>query len=188
MLLIDFAFVTNGAWAADWTDASGNEYTALKYIKGNGSGSSGGPYIITDFKPVSNSTVKLRFKPTTVSGNECLFCSRKKVSNKVSDSMSGFRISNKIRLDRRHTDRYETCSTTTLAAENDYSLSADFKGGTAKTGIATINGIDQTLSDALGDTAYTPASKLTLFASHEDADVSASSTFSNKGSFYLYYF
>ena len=143
----------------------------------------------THFKPVSNSTVKLRFKPTTVSGNECLFCSRKKVSGKVSDSMSGFRISNKIRLDRRHTDRYETCNTTTLAAENDYSLSADFSGsGTATTGIATINGVDQTLSGILGDTAYTPASKLTLFASHEEADVSESSTFSNKGSFYLYYF
>lgn len=174
--------------AADWTDADGNTYTALKYIKGNGSGATGGPYIITDFKPVSNSTVKLRFRPTTVSGTDCLFCSRKPASSKVSNSMSGFRISNKIRLDRYHTTRYVTCNTTSLEANNDYSLSADFKGGTATTGIATINGIDQTLSPALGNTAYTPASKLTLFASHEDENVSASSTFDNKGSFYLYYF
>jgi hypothetical protein len=51
------AMVAMPSWAADWTDANGNEYTALKYIKGNGSGSSGGPYIITDFHyhPIGNS-------------------------------------------------------------------------------------------------------------------------------------
>jgi hypothetical protein len=108
--------------AADWTDADGNTYTALKYIKGNGSDTTGGPYIITDFKPVANSTVKLRFKPTTVSNTECLFCSRKPASSKVSNSMSGFRINNKIRLDRYHTSRYVKCDTTSLEANNDYSL------------------------------------------------------------------
>ena len=69
------------SFAADWTDAGGNEYTALKYLKANGSTTTGGPYIITDFKPVGNSTVKLQFKPTTVSGNECLFCSRQKTTD-----------------------------------------------------------------------------------------------------------
>ena len=180
------------SFAADWTDAGGNEYTALKYLKANGSTTTGGPYIITDFKPVGNSTVKLQFKPTTVSGNECLFCSRQKVSNKVSNSMSGFRIGTKIRLDRRHTTRYPTCETTTLEANKVYSLSADFTGSdTATTGAATINGVDQTLSGILGSQAYTPASVLTLFASHEDASISASSAdskFDNKGSYYLYYF
>ncbi|MBR4722335.1 MAG: hypothetical protein IK053_04680, partial [Muribaculaceae bacterium] len=184
------------SFAADWTDANGNEYTALKYLKANGSTTTGGPYIITDFKPVGNSTVKLQFKPTTVSGNECLFCSRRKLptsgtaqEKKTSNSMSGFRIGTKIRLDRRHTDRYPTCETTTLEANKVYSLSADFTGSnTATTGAATINGVDQTLSDILGNVAYTPASVLTLFASHEDANVSASSTFANKGSYYLYYF
>ena len=30
------------SFAADWTDANGNQYTALKSIKGNGSGATGG--------------------------------------------------------------------------------------------------------------------------------------------------
>ena len=97
------------SWAADWTDANGNTYTALKYIKGNGNGSStGGPRIITDIRPAGTDAVKLKFMPTTVSGSECLFCTRnsKTGSNVQSDAFSGFRIGNKIRIDRFHTTRY----------------------------------------------------------------------------------
>lgn len=36
------------ASAADWTDADGNTYIALKSLKGNASG-----YVVTDIKPTS---------------------------------------------------------------------------------------------------------------------------------------
>ena len=34
------------SFAADWTDASGNTYTALKYLKGKGFETAGGPCIV----------------------------------------------------------------------------------------------------------------------------------------------
>ena len=49
------------SWAADWTDANGNTYTALEYIKGTA-----GPCVITDFKLAGTDTVKFRFQPTSV--------------------------------------------------------------------------------------------------------------------------
>ena len=190
------------SWAADWTDANGNEYTALKYIKGNGNGSStGGPRIITDIRPAGTDAVKLKFMPTTVSGSECLFCTRnsKTGSNVQTDAFSGFRIGSKIRIDRFHSTRYTTCNTTTLAANSEYALIADFnKGdvvGSAEDSAVSINGVYQVLSPQgrsdgkLGYSAYTPAGNLMLFASHlSGSSLSASSAYDNSGSYYLYYF
>ena len=69
--------VTISVRAADWTDASGNEYTALKYIKGNGFGDTGGGFIITDITPAGTETVKFKVKtPAAVSASGCVYCAR----------------------------------------------------------------------------------------------------------------
>ena len=186
------------SFAADWTDANGNQYTALKSIKGNGSGSAGGPRIITDIHPAGTDTVKLRFMPTTVSGYDCLFCTRNSGSGAV-NTFSGFRTSSKIRIDRYHTTRHTTCLTTLLSANTDYALVADFNKGDVVGGeedsAVSINGVWQVLSPGgrtdgkLGDVAYTPAGPLMLFASHTaGSELSESSPYDNSGSYYLYYF
>ena len=189
------------ACAADWTDANNNQYSALKSIKGGGGGSTGGPRIVTDIRPAGTDTVKLKFTPATLSGNECLFCTRnsKTGSSVQTDAFSGFRTSNKIRIDRYHTARYTTCTTTVLTINNDYAVVADFnKGnvvGSAEDSAVSINGIYQALSPGgrtdgkLGNVNYTPAGPLMLFASHfAGSELSESSAYDNTSSCYLYYF
>ena len=185
-------------FAADWTDANNNQYTALKYIKGNGSGSTGGPRIITDIQPTGTDTVKLRFKPTTVSGNDCLYCTRKSGSNAVY-AFSGFRTSGRIRIDRHDTRRYMTCTNLTLAANTEYAVVADYNKGNVVSSLedsaVSVNGEYMLLHNSnrpdgkLGTTSYTPAGPLMLFASHTaGSELSESSDYDNSGSYYLYYF
>ena len=164
------------ARAADWTDANNATYTALKSIKGGGSA-----YIVTAITPAGTETVKLKFQPTVISGksgskglNEALFCSR--ISTADAAQFSGFKLANKIRIDRGGV--HGTCATSLPAANSDYAIVADFANGTA-----SINGTPTTLSPALGTGDYTPTQPLYLYASHESGD-----NIGYKGYFWLYYF
>ena len=173
------AFVTAAAArAADWTDANGNEYTALEYIKGTS-----GPCVITDFKLAGTDTVKFRFQPTSVSSDfENIFCSR---GAKNANSITCFRNYKKLAVDR------PTRRTTGDAFEinNDYTVTIDLSVGTTTTGAVTVNGIGQTLSGTLGTSSYEAGSCLVLFAAHTaGTGLSPSSSFSYKGSSYFYYF
>jgi hypothetical protein len=94
-------FAAHPSFAADWTDANSNTYTALKYIKGERSSTNGGPYIITDVSPNCTDTVKLRCKLASIEGNECFFCSRATYQKNTNDrAFTCFRITSNIRVQR----------------------------------------------------------------------------------------
>ena len=180
------------ARAADWTDANSVTYTALKSINGNGSG-----VIITDFTPAGTEIVKFKYKLSTVSGNECVFCSRYFSSNNPQAQFCGFRIATKLRFDRgsytsKSATKQSTCNTTTLSAGEEYSVVANFGGTSA--GTVTINDMAQTLSPAMVTASYTPGSLLVLLASHttsSQANAQNASTltgFNNYATGDLYYF
>ncbi len=187
ILSIALLFGASSAWAADWTDEKGNTYTALKYIKGNGSGGTGGPYVITDVLPNCTDTVKLRFKLETVAGNECFFCSRATNGKNANDrAFTCFRIGSNIRVQR--TSSVQAESSAVFEEDSEYSASVDFNNGLSTTDAVKINGVGTDMSKALGTASYIPT-KMVIFASHSaGATVSASSSFSNKGSYYLYNF
>ena len=175
------------SWAADWTDANDVTYTALKSINGGGSG-----LIVTDFTPAGTEIVKFKYKPSTVSGNECVFCSRYYASNLPKAQFCGFRIGNKLRFDRfdytGSSTRQSTCNTTTLSVGEEYSVVANFGGASA--GTVTINDAKQTLSAAMATADYTPGSVLVLLASHslaQNVTPTSSSTFGTKATGDLYY-
>ena len=179
-------FASAPSFAADWTDASGNEYTALKYIKGEGSSTSGGPYIITDVSPNCTDTVKLRCKLARIDGNECFFCSRATSGKSTNDkAFTCFRITSNIRVQRTSAVQAES-SAVFIEAGSEYSISVDFNNGSSTTDAVKINGDGVTMNKVLGTTDYTPT-KMVIFASHSAGDsVSSSSSFGNKGSYYLY--
>jgi hypothetical protein len=100
------------ASAADWTDANNVTYTALKSINGGGSG-----YIATDFTPLGTDTVKFKYRPSTVSGNECIYCSRFSGGSYMKSQFCGFRIGSAFRIDshdyyNKTYPRQYTCNTT----------------------------------------------------------------------------
>ena len=184
------AFVTAAAArAADWTDANSVTYTALKSINGNGSG-----LIVTDFRPAGTEIVKFKYKPSTISGNECVFCSRYYANNNPQAQFCGFRIASNFRFDRcdyvGNSNRgHSTCNTTTLSRGEEYSVVVNF-GGESQ-GTITINNTAQTLSAAMKTESYTPGSVLVLFASHnnnQNVTPTASSSFGTKATGDLYYF
>ena len=187
--------VTISVRAADWTDANNVTYTALKSINGGGSG-----YIATDFKPNGKDTVKFKFKPSTVSGNDCIYCSRYyNGSGYATQQFCGFRISSAFRIDSHNlTKSYKrqyTCNTT-LTAGTEYTLSADYYNA-----VVTINGTMQTLTTspasdkmaASSSSPFNPGSILVLLASHNSSSANAASAdtltgIGNKATGDLYYF
>ena len=172
----------------DYIDTANGTYTALEYIKGNGSA-----VIITDFTPAGDDKVVTRFMPVTVTGTEFLFCTRNNKSSGADNSFCGLRNGTNIRIYRYHISRHATCSTTTLAANNEYLLAADFsKGGMPNKGVE-INGTEQAITcdaaNMLGITSYPPAGKLVLLAGHNaGSSVSAETSFSYQARLRLYYF
>ena len=168
--------MTSGVWAADWTDKDDPTvtYTALKSINGGGSG-----YIATDFTPLGTDTVNFKFKPSTVSGNECIYCSRFSDGGYMKRQFCGFRIGSAFRIDShdhysRTATRQYTCDTTKpLTAGTQYTLSADYYNAAV-----TINGTRQTLSGDMPKSSsadYTPGSILVLLASHTSTSANSAS-------------
>ena len=177
-----FALWAEAAWAADWKDASDNEYTALKYIRGTATGSNtGGGWIVTEIQPVSNDVVKMRFK-LTETRTQSLWCSRG--TRTTTDTFTGFYINSKIRCDRNGSTS-ASGQTSPSTSGDDCVVVADY--GTCE---FWVNGTEQDATMAGG--TYTPGSTLMLFASHtKGSSLSAGITaneVSNRGSYYLYYF
>ncbi len=195
-----FAFA-HAAFAADWTDATNVTYTALKSINGGGSG-----YIATGFKPAGTDTVKFKFKPSTVNGNDCIYCSRYyNGSNYATQQFCGFRFASAFRVDSHDYTkvgktiykRQYTCNTTyPLEPGTEYTLSADYYNA-----VVTINGTTQTLTTspdtekmaASSSSPFNPGSILVLLASHNSSSANAASAdtltgIGNQATCDLYYF
>ena len=181
------------ASASDWTDASSATYTALKSINGGGGGTTAGGLIITDFTPVSNNIVRLKFAVGSTTGNACLYCCRNSTKDNggtATNYFSGFRISSSIRIDRNAGN--STCNDhKPLVIGDEYSLAVDYGAGEV-----AVNGSPETMSAALIPNAeagsYKPGDGtkyIVLLASYMmKKQVTASSTFSNYSSEDLYYF
>ena len=90
-------------------------YTQLPYIQANGS-----CQIQTGIVPNSTDKVELSWRPTVVSGNQGLWCSR---DSSGKNAFTAFMIANKVRLDR--VDTSVTCAGLLLAGTN-YTVVADY--------------------------------------------------------------
>ena len=148
------------------------EYTAVEYIQPNGQ-----CRIKTGVTPAWNDKTEMVWTPSTVSGNQALWCSR----TNTLQSFTVYMIGNKVRLDR---NSKSPSSAAILSAGTRYSIAADYGAGTA---VVTndVSGAELAFISAGETTSYTPGSELELFASHTwpiDGGVE------NYGSYRLYSF
>ena len=173
------ASATLPANAADWTDATDPTitYTALKALKGNGSG-----YIFTDITPVYTNIVKTRFKPAAVTSasSGALFCAR---DSSAGNQFTCYRNSAKIRLDRYNQQR--NCSDSVSTVETklvaDFGRNAVWLNDTKQT-LMTTSSSSPSAAD-WATTEYTVGSALAIFAMHKNL-----SSLGSYGRDYLYYF
>ena len=148
------------------------EYTAVEYIQPNGQ-----CRIKTGVTPAWNDKTEMVWTPSTVSGNQALWCSR----TNTLQSFTVYMIGNKVRLDR---NSKTPSSAAILSAGTRYSIAADYGAGTA---VVTndVSGAELAFISAGETSSYTPGSELELFASHTwpiDGGVE------NYGSYRLYSF
>ena len=181
------AAVTIGAmtpsFAADWTDASGNEYTALKYVKGNATngGKSDGPWmVLTNITAQCTDTVKMKFKlvDTFTQG---LWCSRKTSTSNFSAFYS-VNSNKKISFYRKNSTA--VAHSKVLNADDECTVIADYNARKF-----TVNGDTQTLSSL--DSGSYDVGPIMLFGTYgagTDATYSTEASGNNRGSYYLYYF
>lgn len=189
MLTIALVLAATSAFAADWTDADGNEYTALKSIKGTRTSSStAGAWIVTDITPSGTDIVKTKFKMNSVSFNQCMWCARTKNSGTDNKSFCGFLIyktkdNQVLRFDRNGTGN--EISGSNPGTSSDCTVVANYS-----TRKVSINGGTETTFGATG--TYTVGSVLMLFGSNDGSNVISdsleSSKVAHKGSYTLYYF
>ena len=146
-------------------------YTQIPYLKLNGQ-----CRVKTGLTPTSTDIVEMSWRPSTVSGNQNLWCSR--ISG--TQQFTVFMIGNKVRFDRNGA---QVTSTETIAAATDYTIVANygtFAGSVTKTETGeTVTSVTMTEGD------YTPGSELCIFASH---DASVDAGFNNFGSYRFYSF
>ena len=181
ILSIALLFGASSAWAADWTDADDNTYTALKSLKGNGDGKG---YLVTDIVPNCTDIVMMKFKPATVSSSYpgAYFCARDASANGM---FTCYRPSNKIRLDRGASNwANQKTSTGTISTSYEYLLTADYGRRTA-TIIQDGSSSDLFGQMLGGDASYTVGSPLAFFALHKGLEQTSFNSF-ERG--YIYYF
>ncbi|MBO7683632.1 MAG: hypothetical protein J6T51_02775, partial [Kiritimatiellae bacterium] len=161
-----------GAAFTAFADGLPAGYTQVPFIKANGN-----CQIQTGIVPNSTDKVELSWRPTVVSDNQGLWCSR---DSSAKNTFTAFMISNKVRLDRVNTS--VTCAGLLLAGTN-YTVVADYA---TLAGVVT-NDISHTelTSGTMPSGTYTPTSELCLFASHQGA---ASASYGNAGSWACYSF
>ena len=147
-------------------------YTQVPFIKANGN-----CQIQTGIVPNSTDKVELSWRPTVVSGNQGLWCSR---DSSAKNTFTAFMIANKVRLDR--VDTSVTCAGLLLAGTN-YTVVADYA---TLVGVVT-NDISHTelTRGTMPSGDYTPTSELCLFASHQGTPTTS---YGNAGSWVCYSF
>ena len=183
MLLIVFAFVTNGARAADWTDANGNKYNALKYLKGNATANNeGGPWLVlTNVAINCSDTIKMKFNldPAKMASSQALWCSRRNSSTYFmsiyNPTVNGIQFYRKTSSAQKHSEQ--------IAGGTDYTVIADYN-----TRKFSINGSVEVLSSLPADT-FSDLSPLMLFATYkakETVEYSATPN-GNRAAYQFYY-
>ena len=166
------AAVAAGAAFTAFADGLPAGYTQLPYIQANGN-----CQIQTGIVPNSTDKVELSWRPTVVSGNQGLWCSR---DSSAKNSFTAFMIANKVRLDR--VDTSVTCAGALLACTN-YTIVADYA---TLAGVVT-NDISHTelTSGTMPSGDYTPTAELCLFASCQGTPTTS---YGNAGSWACYSF
>ena len=147
-------------------------YQQLEYIQ-----ASGQCRIKTGLTPAWDDKVEMTWQPTTVSGNQNLWCSRADGKQQF----TAFMIGNTLRYDR---NGKQTASAAIFAVGTRYSLEADYGAGV----VVVKNDMTgaQLASVSADETgSYTAGSELVIFASHGK---NISDNLTNWGSYRLYTF
>ncbi|MBR0066315.1 MAG: hypothetical protein IJQ00_01860, partial [Kiritimatiellae bacterium] len=146
--------VAASAILPSFADGLPAEYQQLEFIQANGN-----CQIRTGITPACTDKVEMVWRPTTVSGNQNLFCSR--TGTGATGQFTLFMIGDTVRFDRNDS---QVTGANAISADTKYKVVADFStlAGTvtlADTG-AEVTSVTMTSGD------YTPGSELCLFASH----------------------
>ena len=148
------------------------EYQQLEYIQ-----ASGNCRIKTSVTPAWNDKVEMTWQPTTVSGNQNLWCSRADGKQQF----TAFMISATLRFDRNDKQK---ATGTAFVANARYSLVADFGASVCTiSNDMTRTEVTSVTSDSTG--SYTAGSALAIFGSHGK---NINEGLGNWGSYRLYSF
>ena len=129
------------------------EYQQLEYIQ-----ASGNCRIKTGVTPTWNDKVEMTWQPTTISGNQALWCSRADGKQQF----TAFMIGATLRFDRNDKQK---ATGTAFVANARYSLVADFGASVCTiSNDMTRTEVTSVTSDSTG--SYTAGSALAIFASH----------------------
>ena len=191
ILSIALLFGASSAWAADWTDAEGDTYTALKYIKGKATAqATGGGWFVLPIKPKGTDIVKMRFKLATTEWTQFLWCNRAGSSlAKYPKFGAYFSVAGYVQCQRN------TGNTAGNTNPGTGECSIEVNYNTLK---FYVNGTEQS-SSLVSDPFDPPAANTMLFASniqtsksnttnYQITDNIPASNVSNRGSYYLYDF
>ena len=157
--------------AAAFADGLPAGYTEVPYLKLNGQ-----CRVKTGLTPTSTDIVEMSWRPSTVSGNQNLWCSR--ISG--TQQFTVFMIANKVRFDRNGA---QVTSAETIAAATDYTIVANY--GTLAGSVTKTETGEAVTSVTMTEGDYTPGSELCIFASH---DASVDAGLNNYGSYRFYSF
>ncbi|MBR6733218.1 MAG: hypothetical protein IKL96_02340 [Kiritimatiellae bacterium] len=157
--------------AAAFADGLPAGYTEVPYLKLNGQ-----CRVKTGLTPTSTDIVEMSWRPSTVSGNQNLWCSR--ISG--TQQFTVFMIGNKVRFDRGGA---QVTGAETIAAATDYTIVANY--GTLAGTVTNAETGEAVTSVTMASGDYTPGSELCIFASH---DASVDAGLNNYGSYRFYSF
>jgi len=130
------------------------EYQQLEYIQANGN-----CQIRTGITPACTDKVEMVWRPTTVSGNQNLFCSR--TGTGATGQFTLFMIGDKVRFDRNTST---VTGANAISADTKYKVVADFSTLAGKVTLADTGAEVTSVTMPSGE--YMPGSELCLYASH----------------------
>ena len=130
------------------------EYQQLEFIQANGN-----CQIRTGITPACTDKVEMVWRPTTVSGNQNLFCSR--TGTGATGQFTLFMIGDKVRFDRNDS---QVTGANAISADTKYKVVADFATLAGTVTLADTGAEVTSVTMPSGD--FTPGSELCLYASH----------------------
>ena len=146
--------VAASAILPSFADGLPAEYQQLEFIQANGN-----CQIRTGITPTCTDKVEMVWRPTTVSGNQNLFCSR--TGTGATGQFTLFMIGDTVRFDRNDS---QVTGANAISADTKYKVVADFNTLAGTVTLADTGAEVTSVTMPSGD--YTPGSELCLFASH----------------------
>ena len=138
---------------------------------------SGAQWINTQYVPLCTDVLEMKLRFTTLAGTHCLYCARGITTD--ANTLTAFILSGNLRF-----DRYSKAGTSTFKAEADIDYTVVANAGTLA---CTVNGEEAGTMPMAGD--FTPASPLTLFASHTSGmSLNDGSVMGNWATYRFYHF